>query len=123
MKITKRYGIIHHVLILAVIAVLGIFALVSLGVTETNDGQAKVISSNTYNAGTIVDGSQYTVLGYNITFAYKGLVGSTTITCPLYPVGSTIPVGYSDLFFVFQNLSGVAAYRLPAGCQVGGSGN
>ena len=116
----KRAGFVNPVIMLfTIVVIVMIIGMISLFITGNPNAQATVISSKTYDAGTIIDGVQSTILGYNMTFAYHGVTSSTTVTCPLYPVGSTIPASYIDIFFLFPGLS--IGLNLPAGCQTGGS--
>jgi hypothetical protein len=86
--------------------------------TFTNNGSGLVLSSTKYNAGTIQDNETYNVIGYNITFTYRGTTAHTQVLCPLYPVGSRISVNYVDWFWVYPVLK---VSGLPQGCQMGTS--
>lgn len=80
--------------------------------------QGSVITSTQYNAGTIKDGDTYTVIGYNITVEYHGYITTTTILCPLYPVGSNIPIVYGTGWWGVG--SSISIGSLPNGCQTNG---
>ena len=77
--------------------------------------QGSIITSTQYNAGTIKDGDTYTVIGYNLTVEYHGQVISTTVLCPLYPVGANIPIAYYSGWWGAN--PSISIGNLPAGCE------
>jgi hypothetical protein len=98
-----------------VLILIGIFCVFgSLFGTTNENAQATVTSSTQYVAGTMIDGQTYNLIGYNITFTYDGAVGHTTITCPLYPVGSKVSAQYVNFLWLLPYLR---IGTLPAGCS------
>jgi hypothetical protein len=84
------------------------------GESQSTTGQGYVVAISQYPAGTIQDGVTYTIIGYNLTVSYHDQVTYTTVTCPLYHVGSQIPAGY------FQGWWGkgyIYVGDFPSGCD------
>jgi hypothetical protein len=102
------------VIMITFLVVLFTWFILPMPLTFTNNGAGRVLISTRYIAGTIQDNETYNVIGYNITFTYRGITANTQVLCPLYPAGSAISVSYQDWFFIFPYLT---VSNLPQGCQ------
>lgn len=105
------------------IALLALIVLVSASigtsVVMNQNGSGVVTNSTQYNAGRIQDNETYNVLGYNLIISYKGATTQVQVLCPLYPVGSVIPIfWYIDFLWIWPGLS--VGSNLPQGCQTNG---